>query len=72
MYNPIFSDMMSREQNRRLQEQRSIAQAYNQTERKTVLLLAAERIFKRFLDRQVTTRLPSFLEGIFPQRLVDR
>jgi hypothetical protein len=71
MYNPIFSDMVSREQNRRLQEQQSLAQAYNQVERKAVRLFAAEGIFKRFLDRQVMPRLPGFLEGLFPQRLAD-
>jgi hypothetical protein len=66
MYNLIFSDMMSHEQNRRIQEQQSIAQKYNQVQRKEVRLLAAERVFKCLVNRQIMSRLPGFLESIFP------
>ena len=66
MYNLIFSDMMTHEQNRRIQEQQSIAQMYNQVERKRWRLFASQRIFKRLVNRQVMSRLPGFLESIFP------
>jgi hypothetical protein len=66
MYNLIFSDMMSHEQNRRIQEQQSIAQKYNQAQRKEVRLLAAKRVFKCLVNRQIMSRLPGFLESIFP------
>ena len=66
MYNLIFSDMVSREQNRRIQEQQSIAQMYNQADRKEARLLAAKRVFKRLVNRQIVSRLPGFLESLFP------
>ena len=57
MYNPVFLDAISHEQNRRLEEQRSIAQAYNQAEQKGMDLLAIQRAFYRFLNRTVLSRL---------------
>jgi hypothetical protein len=66
VYNLIFSDMASREQNRRLREQQSIAQMYNQVERKEVQLFAAKRVFERLVNRKIVSRLPGFLEGLFP------
>jgi hypothetical protein len=66
MYNLIFSDMVSKEHNRRMREQQSIAQKYNQAGRKEVRLFAAKRVFKRLVNRQVMSRLPGFLESLFP------
>jgi hypothetical protein len=65
MYNLIFSDKVSQEQNRRLLEQRLVAQMYNQIERKEVRLSTAKRLFKRLVDRQLMSRLPGFLESLF-------
>jgi hypothetical protein len=66
MYNLIFSDMASQEHNRRLREQQAIAQMYNQAERKEARLFAAKRVFKRLVNRQIMSRLPGFLESLFP------
>jgi hypothetical protein len=57
MYNPVFLDAISHEQNRRLEEQRSIAQAYNQAEQKGLGLLAIKHAFDRFPNRKVLSRL---------------
>jgi hypothetical protein len=57
MYNPVFLDAISHEQNRRLEEQRSIAQAYNQAEQKGMDLLAVKRAFGRLLNRTFLSRL---------------
>ena len=71
MYKLIFSDMVSHEQNRRLRELQSIARMYNQAERKGVRLFAAKRVIKRFVDRQLMSCLPGFLESLFSQCLAD-
>jgi hypothetical protein len=57
MYNPVILDAISHEQNRRLEEQRSIAQAYNQAEQKGKALVGVQRAFYRFLKRTVLSRL---------------
>lgn len=53
MYNPVIMDKMSAEQNRRIREQQSIAQAWNQVERKPLNLLRWLRsIFAGFSRKQ--------------------
>ena len=56
MYNPVFLDAMSHEQNRRLEEQRSIAQAYNQAEQKGKVLAGVQRAFYRLMNRTILSR----------------
>jgi UDP-N-acetyl-D-mannosaminuronic acid transferase (WecB/TagA/CpsF family) len=57
MYNPVFLDAMSHEQNRRLEKQRAIAQAYNQAGQKGMDFWAVTRALSRFLNRMVLSRL---------------
>ena len=65
MINPTIADVLVHEQNYRIQEQYSIAQASNKMEQKTEHSIPAGSVFNRFPGRQIMSHLSDFLAILF-------